>query len=338
VDVAVPAPAGGEDEVSWFHGDPVTGALYRAADAGRQAAIAMFVPALLATRACLAAIAADDPTAAAAVAETRAALRGRHEAITQATLCYAEGIMAWHRGELAEAERLIRTATLQWHHCSDRMDTSDGIELLGALAAARERHGDAARLLAAADAARPRLGYLTPGFTADRRAAARAASHARHVLGEDSFAQAWEQGQGLTLDDAVTHVARRGGGRKRPATGWGSLTPTELQVVRLVAEGLRNDAIARRLFVSPARSKCTCPTSSPSSTSRPVPNSPHKQPHGPEDRRLSSSYQPPHCSRTAAGLGEPSTCAATAARRAHGQHRHKPRSRVAVMAAHTGII
>jgi DNA-binding CsgD family transcriptional regulator len=229
-------------------------ALYQAAGAGRQAAIAMFVPALLATQACLAAIAGDEP-AAAAIAETRAALSGRHEAITQATLCHAEGIMAWHRGELADAERLIRTATRQWHHCSDRMDASDGIELLGALAAARERYGDAARLLAAADAARPRLGYLTPGFAADRRAAARAARHARRVLGEDSFAQAWEQGQELTLDDAVAHVARKSGGRKRPATGWASLTPTELQVARLAAEGLRNDAIARRLFIAPGTVK-----------------------------------------------------------------------------------
>jgi DNA-binding CsgD family transcriptional regulator len=230
------------------------GALHQAADAGRQGAIAMFVPALLATRACLAAIAGDE-SAAAAIAEARAALSGRHEAITQATLSYAEGIMAWHRGDLAGAERLIRTATLQWHHCSDRMDASDGVELLGVLACARERYGDAARLLAAADAARPRLLYLTPGFTADRRAAARAASHARHVLGADSFAQAWEQGQRLTLDDAVAHVARRGGGRKRPATGWASLTPTELEVVRLVAEGLRNDAIARRLFIAPGTVK-----------------------------------------------------------------------------------
>jgi DNA-binding CsgD family transcriptional regulator len=195
------------------------------------------------------------PAAADAIAETRAALSGRHEAITQATLTYAEGIMAWHRGDLAGAERLIRTATLHWHRCSDRMDASDGIELLGVLACARERYGDATRLLAAADAARPRLLYLTPGFAADRRAAAGAASHARHALGEDGFAQAWEQGQRLTLDDAVAYAARRGGGRKRPTTGWASLTPTEVQVARLVAEGLRNDAIAQRLFIAPGTVK-----------------------------------------------------------------------------------
>ena len=165
--------------------------------------------------------------------------------------------MAWHRGELGDAEHLAREATLQWHQGSDRMDASDGIELLGVLAAARERFPDAARLLAVADAARRPLQYLAPGFTANRDAAARAASQARHALGEDRFTQAWEQGQQLTVDDAVAYAARKGGGRKRPATGWASLTIAELEVVRLVGEGLRNDAIARRLFIAPAPSKCT---------------------------------------------------------------------------------
>ena len=83
----------------------------------------------------------------------------------------------------------------------------------------------------------------------------RAASQARRVLGEDGFTRAWEQGHGLTLSEAVAYAARKGGGRKRPATGWASLTPAELEVVRLVGEGLRNDAIARRLFIAPGTVK-----------------------------------------------------------------------------------
>ncbi len=114
---------------------------------------------------------------------------------------------------------------------------------------------DAARLLAAADAARRPLQYLAPGFTANRDAAARAASQARHTLGDDRFTQAWEQGQSLTLDDAVAFAARKGSGRKRPATGWASLTPAEREVARLAGEGLRNDAIARRLFIAPGTVK-----------------------------------------------------------------------------------
>jgi len=231
------------------------GALRRAADGGRRVGIVMQVPAALAHLACLAAIAGDESTAAAAVGEARAALGGRRQAITAAALGYAEGVIAWHRGELADAEHLVRDATVRWDRGCDRMGACDGIELLGVLAAARERFSDAARLLAAADAARRPLQYLAPGFTANRGAAARAASQARDVLGEDRFTQAWEEGQGLTLDDAVAYATRRGGGRKRPATGWASLTPAEREVVRLVRQGLRNDAIARRLFIAPGTVK-----------------------------------------------------------------------------------
>jgi DNA-binding CsgD family transcriptional regulator len=189
------------------------------------------------------------------VAEARTVLGGRRQAITAAALGYAEGIMAWHRGELADAERLVREATVQWHRCCDRMDACDGIELLGVLAAARERLTDAARLLAAAEAARPPLRYLAPGFTANRGAAARSVSQVRDVLGDDRFTRAWEEGQGLILDEAVAYAARKGGGRKRPTAGWASLTPAEREVVRLAGEGLRNDAIARRLFIAPGTVK-----------------------------------------------------------------------------------
>ncbi len=41
------------------------------------------------------------------------------------------------------------------------------------------------------------------------------------------------------------------GERKRPTSGWGALTPMELDVVRLVAEGLGNKDIGARLFISP---------------------------------------------------------------------------------------
>lgn len=64
------------------------------------------------------------------------------------------------------------------------------------------------------------------------------------------------------LDQAVTQAIaerqgvrpydQRGRGeRKRPDSGWESLTPTEHEAVRLVSKGLGNKDIAARLFVSP---------------------------------------------------------------------------------------
>jgi DNA-binding CsgD family transcriptional regulator len=42
----------------------------------------------------------------------------------------------------------------------------------------------------------------------------------------------------------------RGSRSDRPRWGWGSLTPTEDRVARVVAEGLTNAKVAERLFLS----------------------------------------------------------------------------------------
>jgi DNA-binding CsgD family transcriptional regulator len=59
-----------------------------------------------------------------------------------------------------------------------------------------------------------------------------------------------DAGEGLALDDAVSYVRRTRGARARPPGGWASLTPTELEVVRLAVEGLNNPEIGARLFMS----------------------------------------------------------------------------------------
>ena len=43
--------------------------------------------------------------------------------------------------------------------------------------------------------------------------------------------------------------------RTRPPGGWDSLTPTEVRVVELVAEGLTNPQVGERMFVSPGTVK-----------------------------------------------------------------------------------
>ena len=71
------------------------------------------------------------------------------------------------------------------------------------------------------------------------------------AMGEDDFDAAWAEGAALSTKEAIAYAQRGRGERKRPTTGWGSLTPTELDVVRLVCEGMANKDIATRLFISP---------------------------------------------------------------------------------------
>jgi DNA-binding CsgD family transcriptional regulator len=63
-------------------------------------------------------------------------------------------------------------------------------------------------------------------------------------------AAAFGEGRTLTLPEAVAYASRARGERKRPSMGWDSLTPTERQVVALVAAGMTNPDIGRRLFIT----------------------------------------------------------------------------------------
>ena len=109
---------------------------------------------------------------------------------------------------------------------------------------------EAARLLGAAHAMRQRLGAVRlKVFDADYRRTGFVA--VRNALGDNDFDAAWAEGAALSTEEAIAYAQRGRGERKRPSTGWGSLTPTELDVVRLVAEGIPNKDIATRLFISP---------------------------------------------------------------------------------------
>src|SRR5262249_26812733 len=72
----------------------------------------------------------------------------------------------------------------------------------------------------------------------------------RASLGAQAFDDAWAAGEKLSLEEAVAYLRRTRGSRGRPSTGWESLTPTELDVVRLVVAGLNNPEIGSRLFMS----------------------------------------------------------------------------------------
>lgn len=155
------------------------------------------------------------------------------------------------RGDLAGAERLAHEALA--YPGGGGAEVAGGLvtvaELMAAAAAGGGGWEEAARLFGAADAAfKSRWGEGRPWTSAPYDGARGAALAA---LGPGRFESAYAAGAAMSSDELVTYLRRRRGERKRPPSGWESLTPAELSVAKLVAEGLSNPKIAEKLLVSP---------------------------------------------------------------------------------------
>ena len=127
--------------------------------------------------------------------------------------------------------------------------TPEALECLAALASYAESHREPARLFAAAHTMRQRTGIVRyKVYDADYDASIAAV---RATVGDNEFESTWAEGSALPTDEAIAYAQRGRGERKRPTSGWASLTPAERDVVRLVSEGLGNKDIGTRLFISP---------------------------------------------------------------------------------------
>ena len=153
------------------------------------------------------------------------------------------------QGEPDRAERDAHDALAGAADIQAYAEIPDIVESLAMLIGQAGSHREAARLFGAAHGIRQRMGAVRykvwdPDYEATVAAL-------RDAMSEKDFQSAWAEGGALSTEEAIAYAQRGRGQRRRPSSGWGSLTPTERDVVQLVSEGLANNDIAARLFVSP---------------------------------------------------------------------------------------
>jgi DNA-binding CsgD family transcriptional regulator len=160
----------------------------------------------------------------------------------------------------AAIEAAATTDEARWHEAlraaADhglRLIAVDALEGLAVAAASNDSFVECLRLAGAAARLREETGYRWR-FPSEQARLEDAGATAQDTLGEQAEGSTAE-GHGLDWRDAATYARRARGERKRPRHGWSSLTPTEHQVIALVAEGLTNPQIASQLIMGRATVK-----------------------------------------------------------------------------------
>jgi DNA-binding CsgD family transcriptional regulator len=157
-------------------------------------------------------------------------------------------VVALARGEATDAEALAHKslATATEHDLVPHVFSA--LDILAETAAALESFEEAARILGAAERARIQIGRVRWAYEQTTVDALK--ERLADELGAQALAESVAQGEAMSTEEAIGWLRRARGTRKRPAGGWESLTPTELQVVQRAAEGLTNPEIGQQMFIS----------------------------------------------------------------------------------------
>jgi DNA-binding CsgD family transcriptional regulator len=154
----------------------------------------------------------------------------------------------------SELARALHTEGLELQReVGDRPAASESLGALACVAQAQGEAGRAARLFGAAQALREVIGYQQE--SGDRALAEPYLAAARSRLGEAAWDVAYAEGREMTFEESVDYALsvekHPTTPASAPAPGYpAGLTPREMQVLRMVAQGMASAEVAKELFVS----------------------------------------------------------------------------------------
>ena len=165
------------------------------------------------------------------------------------------GWVALLGGDLDRAETLYKESLALSRELGGSLGTLVFLEALACVAGAKGEAERAARLIGAAEALREAMGVGSwPALL--RTLEEPYLVGARSQLEEEAWAEGWEEGRAMSMEAAIEYALSEeepstttlsSAAPERPAR----LTPREVEVLGLVAEGLTNAQVAQRLFLSP---------------------------------------------------------------------------------------
>jgi len=180
-----------------------------------------------------------------------------HRHSTAESLCVL-GRMEALAGDYAAARACYEESVAIGREVGDNLSIGFSLEGLADMVAVQGDPAWAARLWGAAEALREAMGApIPPVYRADYD---RSVAAARTQLGEKAFAAAWTEGRLMTPEQALAAQARA----PTPMPSGSTATPPmksppypaglsarEVEVLRLVAQGMTNEQVAEQLVISP---------------------------------------------------------------------------------------
>jgi non-specific serine/threonine protein kinase len=185
--------------------------------------------------------------------ETLARCDSQGERWLKSYMLWDLGLVAWQLGDCARAAASGRDGLRLAREFNEQWAIAFCVELLAWAAHAELRHRRAAYLLGCADSIWHRIGAPLFGMRHLLRYHEQCTSGARGMLGAAAFEAEFGKGRQTSLDRAISAALEESTAAAGHAAGeayQAVLTPRELEVAGLIAEGLSNKAIAAKLVIA----------------------------------------------------------------------------------------